>query len=287
MGLTTGFKKIAESGQTIDGRKIEAQWLIDAADSYSKSTYTAMVFPDHNMNAYAYGTVEALKYEKSADGKVSLFADLMPNTLWQSDVRYGQNIFTSIAIAPNFANTGKAYMYSLGATNTPASLGTEQLNFSTNNSDKGLIFSSPLAVSVNLDNSNQSDKSEELFKGFLKNLFTFSTQDKTSVAELINPEKITALETANTEFKTKITALETANNEYKAKVTALETTVSEFKTKNTELETKFTAFETKNTELETKFTELKTVVDNALKEVPGTTNEFSNVKMDDDVKSCY
>jgi hypothetical protein len=44
-----------------------------------------------------------------------------------------QKIYTSIEVAPNFANTGKAYLMGLAVTDTPASLGTEVLSFALKN----------------------------------------------------------------------------------------------------------------------------------------------------------
>lgn len=133
MGLVTDFVKVAQSGRTADGRKIDATQLKEIAANYDKSVYTAMVFPNHERNwSYAYGTVEAVEARAEGNDIIGLYAKVSPNGFWQSDIRYGQNVFTSIEITTNFAGTGEAYLTGLGATNSPASLGVEQLKFSHN-----------------------------------------------------------------------------------------------------------------------------------------------------------
>ena len=132
MPNTTGFVKVAESGRTIDDREIKAQWLIDAAETYSQNVYTANVYPEHREHWESFGTVEALEYSEDEDGVVSLYADFRPNLFWQSEVDKGQKLFTSIAVKEDFVGTGKAYVYSIAATNNPASLGIERLQFSKN-----------------------------------------------------------------------------------------------------------------------------------------------------------
>ncbi len=128
--MITDWVKVAESGKTIDGRTIEASWLTDAAELYSKEKYTAIITLEHYPPEWAgnYGTVEALKAE-TADGVVSLYAKLAPNDRLVNINRSGEKLFTSIKVHPNFGDTGQAYVYQIGVTDTPASMGTSQLQF--------------------------------------------------------------------------------------------------------------------------------------------------------------
>jgi hypothetical protein len=164
MSLKTEFVKVAQSGKTIDGREIKPEWLLDAAATYSRDVYTASVFPDHNEMAQSYGTVEELRAEKKGD-VVSLFARISPNAFWQSDMRYGQNLFTSIAVMPNFAGTGKFYLYSMAATNNPASLGVEKLEFSKK--DPAALFSVPFDTAQN-DPLEFTEQEKSLFSKFVQ-----------------------------------------------------------------------------------------------------------------------
>lgn len=128
--LRTDFICIATSGSTIDGREITKQELLDMAESYDPALYTANLWPDHK-RWFNFGQVLELKAEEQANGEVKLFAVLAPNENLISWNKSGQYLFTSIEISPNFRNSGKNYLTGLGVTDTPASVGTTQLQFST------------------------------------------------------------------------------------------------------------------------------------------------------------
>lgn len=124
----TDWKKIGQSGPTIDGRTINPEWLTQAAENYGPDTYTAMIWPDHSRWYGNYGQVRELKTEQEGN-IVSLYARLQPNT-WLLDLnRQDQNLFTSMELDPDFADTGKCYLVGLGVTDEPASLGTHELMF--------------------------------------------------------------------------------------------------------------------------------------------------------------
>ena len=65
---------IGKSGNTIDGRIIEPQWLIDAATLYDPNEYTARINVEHflsvvpNSDFQAYGDVLSLESVEAADG---------------------------------------------------------------------------------------------------------------------------------------------------------------------------------------------------------------------------
>ncbi|SOB60544.1 Capsid scaffolding [Pseudodesulfovibrio profundus] len=125
----TDWKKIGQSGPTMDGREIEGQWLLDAADTYDPDTYTAVIWIDHFRFHGSFGKVVALKAEEK-DGIVSLYAKLQPNEWLLSQNKNKQKLFTSMELTPDFAKTGKCYLTGLAVTDIPASLGTSELHFS-------------------------------------------------------------------------------------------------------------------------------------------------------------
>lgn len=132
--LVSFWKRVAISGPTIDGRDILPQELRDIAETYKSSTYTAVIWCDHDRWYGSHGTVFAVRLVEDAEdllpGQVALEAQLKPNDklLWLND--QGEKLFTSIEITPNFTNTGKAYLTGLAVTDEPASLGTQELYFS-------------------------------------------------------------------------------------------------------------------------------------------------------------
>ena len=127
--LITPFVKVAQSGPTVDGRNIDPQWLRDMAETYDPAVYRAKIWPDHLRFGNNYGSVVALKVEE-ADGVVSLYASLAVNAQYLWDNQYDQRLSFSIEHLENFAGSGKSYLGGLGVTDSPASLGTDELKFS-------------------------------------------------------------------------------------------------------------------------------------------------------------
>ncbi|EMW7539864.1 GPO family capsid scaffolding protein, partial [Salmonella enterica] len=131
----TDWLCIATSGQAVDGRTIEPQWLIDAAETYTRKTYTAMIWPHHPQYDISereftcnLGEVDALKVETEGD-VTKLYAQLIPNQFLIEANRQGQKLFTSAEFVTDFAGSGREYLFGLAVTDIPASLGTEKLKF--------------------------------------------------------------------------------------------------------------------------------------------------------------
>lgn len=132
--------RIGVEGATTDGREITREWLEQMAAAYNPELYTATINLEH-IKSYSpdstfnrYGKVTALAAEEIKDGplagKMALYADIEPTEGLVALVKLGQKLFTSMEISPKFADTGKAYLIGLAATDDPASLGTEILTFS-------------------------------------------------------------------------------------------------------------------------------------------------------------
>ncbi|HHI1838203.1 TPA: GPO family capsid scaffolding protein [Enterobacter cloacae] len=132
--------RIGVEGATTDGREIQREWLEQMAASYNPEVYTALINLEH-IKSYLpestfnrYGRVTALVAEEIQDGplmgKMALYADVEPTSSLVELVKKGQKLFTSMEVSPKFADTGKAYLVGLAATDDPASLGTEMLTFS-------------------------------------------------------------------------------------------------------------------------------------------------------------
>ncbi|NMZ04758.1 capsid scaffolding protein [Pseudomonas proteolytica] len=132
--LVSLWKRVATSGTTADGREILPQELRDVAETYKPSKYTAVIWSEHERGPGSHGTVYAARLVEDDDdlepGQVALEAQLKPNDklLWLND--RGEKLFSSVEITPNFANSGKAYLTGLAVTDSPASLGTQELYFS-------------------------------------------------------------------------------------------------------------------------------------------------------------
>ncbi|MEX0566482.1 GPO family capsid scaffolding protein [Raoultella terrigena] len=132
--------RIGVEGATTDGRTIERAWLEQMAASYNPQVYTALINLEH-IKGYTpdspfrrFGTVDKLETEEITDGplkgKMALYAWITPSDDLVAYTRKLQKLFTSMEVNTSFADTGKAYLVGLAATDDPASLGTEMLQFS-------------------------------------------------------------------------------------------------------------------------------------------------------------
>lgn len=137
------FFRVAVEGATTDGRVIERQQIVEMAETYDPEVYGARIWMEHFRSSVpdspfrAYGDVVAVKAEEveiAGKKKMALFAQVEPTAdlVDMVNVRK-QKVFTSIEIAPEFADSGKAYLYGLGVTDSPASIGTNMLAFSAKN----------------------------------------------------------------------------------------------------------------------------------------------------------
>ncbi|WP_300674110.1 GPO family capsid scaffolding protein [Desulfoluna sp.] len=166
--LVTDWKCVATSGPTVDGREIQPQWLTDMAETYNPGTYTAKIWIDH-MRYTAYGSVRELKAEKGDDA-VKLYAKISPSrSLLQMNQVWEEYLHFSIEVTEDFAGTGKTYLSGLAMTDSPASLGTDEMRFSKM---KGREFTARYAGERVPDLSKEFTHDEErLTMSFFKKLF--------------------------------------------------------------------------------------------------------------------
>ncbi|MFH0022831.1 GPO family capsid scaffolding protein [Pseudomonas fluorescens] len=167
--LVSYWKRVATSGPTVDGREILPQELRDIAETYTPAKYTAVIWCDHERWPGSHGTVFAVRLVEEGEdlepGQIALEAQLKPNDrlLYLND--QGQKLFTSIEITPNFAGSGKAYLTGLAVTDSPASLGTQELYFS-NRTSRAAYY----AASLELGPLRESEPQGEI--GRLAAMFT-------------------------------------------------------------------------------------------------------------------
>ncbi|QOR55689.1 MAG: putative capsid-scaffolding protein [Phage 64_12] len=186
MSKTRFFCVAVEGATATDGRKIEASWLTDIAATYNRATYGARVNIEHIKGVApespfgAYGDVLAVKTDfkdievgGKMERRLALFAQIEPTASLVELTKKKQKIYTSIEVAPNFANSGKAGLVGLAATDNPASLGTDILEFSASNAAgaAGLkamfdsrktspdnLFSAAFETSFELEGEGDADK---------------------------------------------------------------------------------------------------------------------------------
>lgn len=182
--LVTEFVKIAQSGPTVDGRNIESSWLHEAAETYDPKIYTALIWPEH-LRPYNVGKVVEVKVEEK-DGITSLYAKLQPGKYLLSYNESEQKLFTSIEITDDFAESGKVYLTGLGVTDSPASLGTDELRFSHRRQFSG---SEIYCSGVELPKEFKNKDPEEVPGWFKKFLSGWSSSHQEENKEPETPEE--------------------------------------------------------------------------------------------------
>ncbi|QLX27404.1 GPO family capsid scaffolding protein [Citrobacter freundii] len=143
--------RVAVSGATVDGREIKPEHLRQAAANYDPSVYTARVNVEHYLSPLvtsefgAMGDVAALSAEDIAEGalagRTALYAEFNASPKMKAITDEGKKVFSSIELAPQFALNGQAYVVGLAMTDTPASLGTDRLEFATKSRQQVHAFS--------------------------------------------------------------------------------------------------------------------------------------------------
>lgn len=135
---------LATSGATVDGRTIEAEHLRQMAKSYDPKVYSARLNIEHIRGISgegpfrAYGDVISLETEEitvdfngKPEQRTALYGvfDVTEDAKALNDA--GQKLYPSIEIHPNFADKGYAYLMGCALTDSPASIATERLQFTS------------------------------------------------------------------------------------------------------------------------------------------------------------
>ncbi|MGB0894033.1 MAG: GPO family capsid scaffolding protein [Parashewanella sp.] len=221
--LTTEWIRVATEGETFQNVQMQRQWLVDIAETYNTNTYSARIWPDHRRWYGAWGDVLEVKTEEQ-DGKLRLFVKLKPNSQLIQANEQDQKVFCSIEVDPNFAGTGKAYLYGIGVTDEPASLGAEKLKFSTSDERQRHAFGNPEQMVMNCptDDNDSEDDENGLIKAFTSFVKHFSKTTTPNNPETKNPAEEEPMDKEQfNSLMAKIGGIET-------KVNGLETKVENF-----------------------------------------------------------
>lgn len=160
--------RVAREGQTVDGRAISRQHILEMANTYDPVEYTARINVEHmggwnflgNTAIPALGdviAVDAQLDEYTINGQkvqlMGLYATLSVLPQLVEANKQGQKLFTSIEFYPKFADTNQAYLVGLAVTDIPASRGTEALKFSKN---ADALLSEPMELTLMTTQANQT-----------------------------------------------------------------------------------------------------------------------------------
>lgn len=237
--------RIAVAGDTTDGREIQADWIIQMAANYDPNTYGARINMEHFRSVFpdgmfgAYGDVLALKTEKvTIDGeeKDALFAQIEPTQSLIELNKKKQKVYTSIEVDDNFANKGSAYLVGLAVTDSPASLGTEMLQFAANAkvnplSDKKQkpenLFTAAQEVSLEFEEVKEQQSYSAGLLDKVKKLFSKQEQNDKKSAESFSEQEQAIVEIA-TETANQGKAVSKIENDFNTLNTAHEQLQNDF-----------------------------------------------------------
>ncbi|ALF60339.1 GPO family capsid scaffolding protein [Psychrobacter urativorans] len=174
--------RVAREGQTVDGRSLSQQQIIDMSETYDPVEYTARINCEHmsgrwsglnsNYDAGALGDIIKVDHQMETFRQngvdvqlMCLYATLsvLPDLVEAN--QKGKKIFTSIEFYPKFADTDRAYLVGLAVTDQPASRGIEPLKFNRNTdalrtdiNDQELILMSKNVPAPVIDNTNTTEQ---------------------------------------------------------------------------------------------------------------------------------
>ena len=237
--------RIAVAGDTTDGREIQAEWIIQMADNYDPNTYGARINMEHFRSVFqdgvfgAYGDVLALKTEKvdiNGEEKDALFAQIEPTQSLIELNKKKQKVYTSIEVDDNFANKGSAYLVGLAVTDSPASLGTEMLQFAAGAkvnpfSDKKQkpenLFTAAQEVSLEFEEVKEQQSYSAGLLDKVKKLFSKQEQNDKKSAESFSEQEQAIVEIA-TETANQGKAVSKIENDFNTLNTAHEQLQNDF-----------------------------------------------------------
>lgn len=237
--------RIAVAGDTTDGREIQADWIIQMAANYDPNIYGARINMEHIRSSYpdgvfgAYGDVLALKTEKvdiNGEEKDALFAQIEPTESLIALNQKKQKVYTSMEVDDNFAKTGAAYLIGLAVTDSPASLGTEMLQFASGAkvnpfSDKKQrpenLFTAAQEVSLEFEEVKEQQSYSAGLLDKVKKLFSKQEQNDKKSAESFSEQEQAIVEIA-TETANQGKAVSKIENDFNTLNTAHEQLQNDF-----------------------------------------------------------
>lgn len=245
--------RIAVAGDTTDGREIQSEWIKQMAENYDPNVYGARINVEHIRGVLpdsvfgAYGDVIALKTEKvtiNGEEKDALFAQIEPTESLIAINKKKQKVYTSMEVDENFAKTGSAYLIGLAVTDSPASLGTEMLQFAAGAQVNPLndrkqrpenLFSAATEVSIEFEEVKTQRSYSAGLLDTVKKLFTKQEKAEQKSAESFSEQEQAILEIA-TETSKQGEAVSDLEEKYRSLNTAHEQLQQDFNELKTKLD---------------------------------------------------
>ncbi len=128
--LITDWLRVFVSGKTIDGRRVEPEWVDSMAATYDPAEYEAVITREHLLYLGNYGTVEAARAVDWRNRR-ALEVKLRPNRRLLELRAEGNGLYGSVWIGLDYPRDKDRYLRGLATTDTPASAGMQRWEFKT------------------------------------------------------------------------------------------------------------------------------------------------------------
>lgn len=207
--LRTDWLCVATEGDTVDGRDIKRQWIIDMGETYDYSHYVALIWPEHEDDCGNFGEVLEATWRDGDDGLARLYVSLCPNMRLIFANHEDQLLFFSIEPEENWRGSGRTYLRGLAVTDTPASVGTTRLRFSRrrNKLTKQGYYSCVISRDGKIKQEDRMKNWQKLF-GIKPKFEDTTTQDDPVPGD----DKLQALASALNDLEARVGAIENQIN---------------------------------------------------------------------------
>lgn len=128
--LKTDWLCVATEGDTVDGRVLEREWIIDMGETYNIKHYGALIWPEHEDDIGNFGEVLEAMWQDDDNGLAQLYVSICPNMRLIYANNEDQLLYFSVEPEHNWRGSGRTYLKGLAVTDHPASVGTTRLRFS-------------------------------------------------------------------------------------------------------------------------------------------------------------
>ncbi|MBC3946675.1 GPO family capsid scaffolding protein [Erwinia persicina] len=207
--LRTDWLCVATEGDSVDGRVLKRQWLIDAAETYDINLYGALIWPEHKREYGNFGEVLCAMWQDDNAGLAKLYVQLRPNAnLIEANSR-GQLIYFSAEFSEsdNWRGTGRSYLEGLAVTDSPASVGTTRLKFSKQRTMTHGYYACRITRGGNIKQEAEMNKKHwQSWFGIAPKKFA---EEETETQDAGGEDKLQVLAEVVNDLETRITALET------------------------------------------------------------------------------
>lgn len=164
------FRSFVEGETISDGRKVTAEMIDECVATFTPATYSPRINIEH-VSGYSpeppfngYGDVIALEAKTDdiviagkTEKRRALYTTVEGNDQLVALAKADQKPYPSVELTPNYAGSGKFGIIGLAFTDTPASIGTQRLQFS--HRSPGTVFASAAdAVTIEFEAKKADDE---------------------------------------------------------------------------------------------------------------------------------